>query len=978
MLSTGKHAKPPARRDRKARRHGLAVVAALAMVMTSLVGEGFAAPALSPPFTECPAIGASPSCGILIVINADGTTAILTDPAVGPYDGNEDTLVGVVNNFGSPVSSLQLSSTKDIFGFDGDGICASSIQPHPAACPFGPTLYEGPGTSYSGINTAKTTGTVNFNAPIPANGGTSYFGLENRLTGADLNIPKSDLSIVKTASPNPVLVGQVLTYTLTVLNSGPSNATGLTVSDPLPANVSFVSVTPSPACGQAGGTVTCSLGALASGASTTITVKVVPNAAAAGTITNTATVKGNQFDNNPSNNSSSVTTTVQPSANLALTKVASPDPVTVGQPLTYTLKVTDNGPSTATGVTVTDTLPASVSFVSASPSQGTCGQAGGTVTCSIGTLANGASATITITVTPNTPGTVTNTATAKANETDTAQADNTATVTTTVNAQTADLRIVKTASPDPVLVGQALTYTIAVSSGGPGTATGVVVTDPLPANVTYVSATPSQGSCALASAVVTCSLGSLANGASASIQIVVRPTAAAVGRLSNTATVKATESDPNTANNTSTVTVTVKPAADLSITKTASPNPVLVGQTLTYLVTVNSLGPNDATGVVVSDPLPANVTYVSATATQGSCAPLTGTVTCTLGTLATGGTATITIKVIPTAAAVGTLTNTATVTSNETDPNSANNTSTVTVTVNGAANLSLTKTGSPSAVLVGQTVTYTLTAGNSGPSTATGVKVVDPLPSQVSYVSSSASQGSCTQASGTVTCALGTLANGASATVTIQVKVNAKGASIVNTATVSSNETDPVPANNTASATTVAYILSGSAFGEQIRSLLINSGPLPYVQRNTEGTSTLTALGINVPSVLSTGVLSATTTIGPTVVVKSSADVADVNALVGVVVAQAVHSECTGSSLTSLSGLTTFAKLDLAGQHLLNYQPAPNMTIAIPGVATVILNEQVLTTPAPNTKKLVVNALHIKTLLGIDIVISQSSCTVDP
>jgi uncharacterized repeat protein (TIGR01451 family) len=99
-------------------------------------------------------------------------------------------------------------------------------------------------------------------------------------------------------------------------------------------------------------------------------------------------------------------------------KVASPNPVPVGGAVTYTITVTNNGPSTATGVTMTDTLPVGVSFVSVSPGQPTCVQAAGTVTCGLGTLANGASATVTIVAIVNVSGTLMNVATVTGNEPD--------------------------------------------------------------------------------------------------------------------------------------------------------------------------------------------------------------------------------------------------------------------------------------------------------------------------------------------------------------------------------------------------------------------------------------------------------------------------------------------------------------------------------------------------------------------------------
>jgi uncharacterized repeat protein (TIGR01451 family) len=119
-------------------------------------------------------------------------------------------------------------------------------------------------------------------------------------------------------------------------------------------------------------------------------------------------------------------------ANLELVKSDSPDPVDAGDTLTYTLGVANHGPSDASGVTVTDMLPPSVTFGSATPSQGTCMHAAGTVTCDLGDLADGASASATIEVTPNVAGTITNQASVDSNQDDSNLGDNSDTEETTV------------------------------------------------------------------------------------------------------------------------------------------------------------------------------------------------------------------------------------------------------------------------------------------------------------------------------------------------------------------------------------------------------------------------------------------------------------------------------------------------------------------------------------------------------------------
>jgi uncharacterized repeat protein (TIGR01451 family)/CSLREA domain-containing protein len=243
-------------------------------------------------------------------------------------------------------------------------------------------------------------------------------------------------------------------------------------------------------------------------------------------------------------------------ADLAITKTAAPDSPSVGTNLTYTLTVTNNGPSAATGVTVTDQLPSAVQFTSAQPSQGTCGTPN-PVVCTLGSLAVGASATISIVVQPTQAGGFTNAASVAGDQQDPNPANNRASVTTTAQAA-ADLAITKSASPNNPRVGTNLNYALTITNNGPAAATGVSVTDQLPSNVQFISARPSQGTCGAPNPIV-CSLGNLAVGASATINVVVQPTAA--GTLSNSASVTGNQQDPNPANNTAGVTNTAQAAS---------------------------------------------------------------------------------------------------------------------------------------------------------------------------------------------------------------------------------------------------------------------------------------------------------------------------------------------------------------------------------------------------------------------------------
>ena len=201
---------------------------------------------------------------------------------------------------------------------------------------------------------------------------------------------------------------------------------------------------------------------------------------------------------------------------------------------------------------LTDSLPAGVALVSATASAGTC--TGGTpVTCTLGTLAAQqppVTALVTVRVLPTASGSLLDTAAVTSGTSDPVDANNTATARTSVVAQ-ADLSLTKAVSPAQATVGQALSYALVVTNKGPAAATNVTVTDPLPGAVKPEGATASQGGCAIAAQVVTCTLGDLAPNGTATLTI--ETTRTGENAFSNTATVTATEPDPNPGDDSATV-----------------------------------------------------------------------------------------------------------------------------------------------------------------------------------------------------------------------------------------------------------------------------------------------------------------------------------------------------------------------------------------------------------------------------------------
>jgi uncharacterized repeat protein (TIGR01451 family) len=511
-------------------------------------------------------------------------------------------------------------------------------------------------------------------------------------------------------------------------------------------------------------------------------------------------------------------------ADLVITKGDTPDPVHAGEELFYDIVVTNNGPDTAFDVTVTDTLPAEVTYLADTSESGCTESPTDTLTCDLGDILSGDSVAFEVkvlvpadAVVNEADGTIVikNDASVAAGRGEDPDLSNNSVSQQTFVEDWADLQVVKDCKPDrPLAAGETATCTIIVENLGTSDARAVTVTDthvsdgsfdfgafsPAPSSSTP---NPQDGY-----GQVVWSLGAVAAGDSATVTVEV--SADETQDINDTVLVSSDTLDPNTANNSAADSVQVNATADLGITKSDSPDPVVAGEALTYTIDVSNSGPSTAVNVVVSDVLPAGVTIDSVAATGGgSCnAGVPGSAalptTCAFDSLASGASETMTIDVTVLPQTTGLLQNDASVSSDTADTNNINDYATEPTTVQPEADLQLVKVDSPDPVVAGELLSYTITVENLGPSTARDVEVVDTLPSGVSFVGAIVDDGVGTcqfVPSDTVECsALADLDPGGVVNIYIDVLVDPSvpdGTVLSNSASASLSTTDPDPSNNT-------------------------------------------------------------------------------------------------------------------------------------------------------------------------------------
>lgn len=510
----------------------------------------------------------------------------------------------------------------------------------------------------------------------------------------------SDLRVTKVCKPDAkLLAGQTGTCTIYVDNLGPSDARNVRVTD---SNLSIGSFTigtitaSQGSCSKAGGIVTCNLGTLPAASLTSLgraTIAIDVSANEEMQINDVATVASDTPDPVTSNNQATGSISVQALSNLGITKSA-PATVVAGTPMTYTVNLTNGGPSTARNVVIKDDLPAgvTVSTVGASGGPASCnagvpGDPFRPTTCAFDSVAPSTGRTMTVVVNVNTQtvGTLHNDARVSSDTLDTDNSNDLAHTDTAVTPQ-ADLSTIIAATPSPVIAGRTLSYQITVTNNGPSTATTVTLTDTLPAVLTFTSTTTSTpgGTCGLQvnTNIVQCQLGRLDPGQSAVAFIYtnVSPSAVSGSTINDSATASSATTDLVPGNNTGSVATAVLTSADVGITLGSDKDVYKPSTVIHYTITVTNGGSSDAQSVNVTQALPPTKSGFYVSNNIGCPAPVGTTFTCALGTIPAGGTRTFQLNFMI-RGNKGTISSTASMTSTTPDPNSVNNSSTRVVTV---------------------------------------------------------------------------------------------------------------------------------------------------------------------------------------------------------------------------------------------------------------------------------------------------------
>lgn len=639
------------------------------------------------------------------------------------------------------------------------------------------------------------------------------------------------LAISASVSPSPLVIGSPAVYTVTVSNTGNAAATNVTTTLPFEPSGGLTFGALPATCAASGLTVTCMEATIPAGGSVIyqIPVTIAPSLHDGTNIVLRARASATGV---PAATTDLITQ--------AFTRVdveidkAGPATVSPGGTITYTITVTNHGPSDAATVTWHDPMDGNQVTIDGYP----CGNTGLTVSCSVGTMAPGETRTFTITATvkPNLPdGTViTNCAVVYTGTSPETNTDNNQSCLDTTVGPGADVEVRKT-GPATIEAGGTMTYTVTETNNGPDEATRVVLRDPLDESLVTVVTLPSG--CTQAGGTIVCLVGTLAVGESKSFTFTVKVAddVPAGANIDNCASVNSPAVNVRTVGKVSCVetTVVAPEIADVEIVK-AGPPIVATGGTITYTLTATNHGPDAAHDVTVTDPT--DPSLVTVTAAPG-CAVAAGVVTCPVGTLAAGDTRVFTVTAVVNAGvATAFIRDCAQAYTSTLESDLTNNQSCVTTLVGPSSDarsvIRVAKTG-PAVAHAGGTITYSVMVTNLGPDIAPNVIITDPLDPALTVISA---PSGCTLRGRTAVCQVGSLAVRETTTLNFTVRVAddvPAGTVVANCASAASNRVRVASADSPECTQTVILAPSSAHLS------ITKSGP-PVVHPDGTITDTLT------------------------------------------------------------------------------------------------------------------------------------------
>jgi len=665
------------------------------------------------------------------------------------------------------------------------------------------------------------------------------------------------MSFSKTADVTTADPGDLITYTLAYHNAGNGTATGVVIVDTNPEYTTFVSSNPSPSSVN-GRIYTYDIGSVPAETSGTVVITVKVNAGTPdGTILENVAVmnyddaNGNPYPEEPGTATTTVTAPVMTFDKSADVATANP-----GDQITYTLSYHNTGSGTATGVVIQDTIPEHVTFISSTPSPSSI--SGRVYTYSIGSVAGGASGTVTIVVKVNAfvpDGTqLVNVATFNyddANGNSYPEKSDSATTTVTAPVMT----FTKTASAEYADPGDQVTYTLAYANIGTGWATGVVVTDTIPDHVTHVSSSPGYDS--VSGRTYTWNVGDVAPGDDGTITITVEINAGTPDQtgLTDYATLDYADANGNNYPQMTDCATTTVTAPVMTFTKSADVTQADPGDIITYTLHYENAGTGVATSVVVNDTISAHTTFYDANPWYSSVSGRT--YTWNVGTVPAGAEGDIILNVKVNAGTPdGTeILNAATLNYDDANGNPDNQLSDeVTVTVTAPV-MSFSKVANAQYADPGDTITYTLTYSNDGAGWATGVVVSDTIPEHVTFQTANPWY---TSVSGrTYSWDIGDGAPETPGTITIAVKVDVgvtDQAVLTNTATLDHDDANGNPGSQLSDCASTTVTTPVMTFSKSSDVAFADPGDYIQYTLTFENTGTGTATGVVVKDTIPEGV----------------------------------------------------------------------------------------------------------------------------